>query len=85
MFVVRIKRPNEDFDFKAFKSKKAATARFRIAQTEMIDGEVEDCALFDAPTPDVEHAVAMVNQGKARLVESNLESNAQRRKPERHA
>ena len=52
MFVVRIKRPNEDFDFKALKSKKAATARFRTAQTEMIDGVVEDCALFDAPTPD---------------------------------
>jgi hypothetical protein len=79
MFVVRIKRPNEDFDFKALKSKKAATARFRTAQTEMIDGAVEDCALFDAPTSDAEHAVAMVNQGKARLIESNLDSGAPRR------
>ena len=83
MFVVRIKRPNEDFDFKALKSKKAATARFRAAQAEMIDGEVEDCALFDAPTPDAEHAVDMVNQGRARLIESNLDSGTARHRSAR--
>jgi hypothetical protein len=75
MFVVRLKRPNEDFDFKTFKSKKAAVARLRAAQGEMIDGHVEECALFDAPTTDAEHAVEMVKQGKARLIESNLESD----------
>lgn len=79
MFVVRLKRPNEDFDFKAIKSKRSAVARFRTAQKEMIDGDVEQCALFDAPTSDAEHAVAMVNQGKARLIESNLDSGAPRR------
>ena len=78
MFVVRLKRPNEDFDFKAIKSKRSAVARFRTAQKEMIDGDVEQCALFDAPTSDAEHAVAMVNQGKARLIESNLDSGAPR-------
>ena len=85
MFVVRLKRPNEDFDFKTFKSKKGAVARLRIAQKEMIDGDVEQCALFDAPTSDAEHAVAMVNQGRARLVESNLESDSPRRSSARNA
>jgi hypothetical protein len=74
MFVVRLKRPNEDFDFKAFKSKKGALARFRTAQREMIDGDVEECALFDARA-NAESAVATVKEGKARLIESNLESN----------
>jgi hypothetical protein len=72
MFVVRLKRPNEDFDFKTFKSKKAALARFRTAQKEMIDGDVEECALFDAGAADAESAVEMVNQGGATLIESNL-------------
>ncbi len=72
MFVVSFKRPNEDFDFKAFKSKKGAVARFRTAQREMIDGDVEQCALFDAEASDAESAVAEVNQGKARLIASNL-------------
>jgi len=55
MFVVRLKRPNEDFDFRTFASGKAALARFRTAQQMMIDGEVEQCALFEArrPTPQV--------------------------------
>lgn len=72
MFVVRFKRPNEDFDFKAFKSKKGAVARFRTAQREMIDGYVEECALFDAEASDAESAVEMADKGKARLVASNL-------------
>ncbi len=72
MFVVRIKRPNEDFDFKTFRLRKGAVARFRTAQREMIDGEIEQCALFDAEASDAESAVAMVNQGNARLVASNL-------------
>jgi hypothetical protein len=72
MFVVRLKRPNEDFDFKTFKSKKAALARFRTAQKLLIDGELEQCALFDAGATDAERAVEMVNQGKAMLIESNL-------------
>lgn len=72
MFVVRLKRPNEDFDFKAFKSKKGALARFRTAQEEMIDGDVEHCALFDAAASDAASAVAIVSRGKARLVASDL-------------
>jgi hypothetical protein len=72
MFVVRLKRPNEDFDFKTFKSKKGALARFRTAQKLLIDGELEQCALFDAGATDAESAVAMASQGKATLIESNL-------------
>jgi hypothetical protein len=72
MFVVRLKRPNEDFDVKAFKSKKAALARFRTAQKEMIDGDVEECALFDAGATDADGAMALVNRGKARLLASDL-------------
>ncbi len=86
MFVVRLKRPNEDFDFKAFKSKKGALVRFRTAQREMIDGDVEECALFDAKAPDAERAVTMVNQGKAGLLASNLSDDPPtppRRQPER--
>ena len=86
MFVVRLKRPNEDFDFKALKSKKGALARFRTAQREMIDGDVEECALFEAEASDAESAVAVVNQGKARLLASNLSDGPPtppRRRPER--
>jgi len=72
MFVVRLKRPNEDFDFKTFKSKKGAVARFRTAQKLLIDGDLEQCALFDAGASDAESALAMVSQGKATLIESNL-------------
>ena len=72
MFVVRLKRPKEDFDFKTFKSKKGALARFRTAQREMIDGDVEECALFDAGMTDAGRAVEMVSRGKATLIESNL-------------
>jgi hypothetical protein len=72
MFVVRLKRPSEDFDFKTFKSKKSALARFRTAQKEIIDGDVEACALFDAGATEADGAMALVNQGKARLLASNL-------------
>lgn len=72
MFVVRLKRPNEDFDFKTFKSKKSALARFRAAQQEIIDGDVEECALFDAGATDADGAMALVSRGKARLLASNL-------------
>jgi len=73
MFVVRLKRPNEGFDFKAFASKKLAVVRLRAAQREMIDGDIEECALFDARASNAEQAVEMVNQGNATLIESNLE------------
>ena len=72
MFVVRLKRPNEDFDFKTFKSNKGALTRFRAAQKEMIDGDVEECALFDAGATEADGAMAMVSQGRARLLASNL-------------
>lgn len=72
MFVVRLKRPNEDFDFKAFKSKKGALARFRTAQQEIIDGDVQECALFEADATDADDAMAVVSRGKARLLASNL-------------
>lgn len=75
MFVVRLKRPNEDFDLKTYSSAKAALSRFRTAQREMIDGDVEECALFDALTSDAQTAIEMVDQGKATLIESNLESH----------
>ena len=39
----------------------------------MIDGDVEECALFDARASNAERAAEMVNQGKATLIESNLE------------
>ncbi len=73
MFVVRLTRPDEEFDLKAFGSKRAALARFRTAQSELINGEIEDCALFETPTGDVERAVEIVNQGHATLIEANLE------------
>ncbi|MEP6839911.1 MAG: hypothetical protein ABJA75_17775, partial [Bradyrhizobium sp.] len=75
MFVVRLKRSNEDFDFKTFDSAKAALARFRTAQQLMIGGELEQCALFDAVGAEAEHAVELVNQGKAMLIECNLDSD----------
>ena len=76
MFVVRLKRPNEDFDFKAFASGDAALARFRTAQRMMIDGEVEECALFEARAADAAGAIAMINEGNAALIEANLDSDA---------
>ena len=76
MFVVRLKRPNEDFNFKTFASGDAALARFRTAQQMMIDGEVEECALFEARAADTAGAIAMINEGNAALIESNLDSGA---------
>ena len=76
MFVVRLKRPNEDFDFKTFASGKAALARFRTAQKLMIDGELEACALFEAKADDAESAVATVNRGAATLIESGLQDSS---------
>ncbi len=73
MYVVRLKRPDEDFDLKAFGKKKEALARFRTAQAELIDGAIEECALFEAEATDAGRAVEMVNQGHATLIESNLE------------
>lgn len=83
MFVVRLKRPNEDFDFKTFGSGKAALSRFRTAQKMMIDGELEGCALFEARAKDTETAVEMVNQGKATLIESNLDPHVPPQAPAR--
>ncbi|MES2196457.1 MAG: hypothetical protein V4517_18715 [Pseudomonadota bacterium] len=76
MFVVRLKRPNEDFDFKTFASGDAALARFRTAQQMMIDGEVEECALFEARAADAAGAIAMIDAGNAALIEANLGSDA---------
>jgi hypothetical protein len=72
MFVVRLKRPNEDFDFRTFGSINAAVTRFRTAQSLLIAGDLEQCALFDAEASDAGSAIAMVNEGKAILLESNL-------------
>jgi hypothetical protein len=38
----------------------------------MIDGDVEQCALFDAGATDADGAITLVNRGKARLLASNL-------------
>ena len=76
MFVVRLKRPNEEFDFKTFASGDAALARFRTAQQMMVDGEVEECALFEARAADAASAIAMINDGNAALIEANLGSDA---------
>ncbi len=73
MFVVRLKRPNEDFDVRAFATKKAALARFRTAQSLMLDGKLEECALFEADARDAGRAIELVDQGHATLIESNLE------------
>jgi hypothetical protein len=73
MFVVRLKRPSEDFDLRAFATKRAALARFRTAQALMLDGKMEHCALFEADARDAARAVELVNQGHATLIESNLE------------
>ena len=77
MFVVRLKRPNEDFDFKTFASSDAALARFRTAQQMMVDGEVEECSLFEARAADAASAIAMIKEGNAALIEANLGSDAE--------
>ncbi len=79
MFVVRIRRPNEEFDFRAFRSRRSAVVRFGTAQREMIDGDVEDCALFRVEAEDAESAVQRARDGQATLIQANLE-DAPRRK-----
>ncbi|MGA7803013.1 hypothetical protein [Bradyrhizobium sp.] len=73
MFVLRLKRPEEDFNFRAFGSRKAAVERFRTAQSLLIDGEIEDCALLEVRGSDPERAVELASQGDATLIEANLE------------
>jgi len=73
MFVVRLKRPGEDSDLKAFGSRRAAVTRFRTAQREMIDGEVEACALLEIDAPDAASALERAAQGQGRVIEANLQ------------
>ncbi len=80
MFVVRIKRPNEDFDFKAFRSRRSAMARFGTAQREMIDGDVEECALFRVEADNVAIAVERTREGLGLLMQANLEDAPRRRR-----
>ena len=72
MFVVQLKRPGEDPDLRAFGSRRAAVARFRTAQSEMIDGAVEQCALVEVDAPDANRALELAAQGQARVLEANL-------------
>lgn len=76
MFVVRLKRPGEDLDLKAFGSRRAAVARFRTAQREMIDGEVEACALLDIDAPDATSALELAAQGHGRVIKADLQDPA---------
>ena len=73
MFVVRLKRPGEDSDLKAFGSRRAAVARFRTAQREMINGEVEACALIEIDAPGADDALDLAAQGKGRVIEADLQ------------
>lgn len=73
MFVVRLRRPGEDLDLRAFGSRRAAVARLRAAQKEMIDGEVEECALVEIREPDAAHALELAAQGQGRVIEANLQ------------
>jgi len=73
MFVVRLKRPGEDPDLRAFGSRRAAVARFRTAQSEMINGEVEECALVEVDAPDATRALDLAAQGRGRVIEANLQ------------
>jgi hypothetical protein len=77
MFVVRLKRPGEDVDLKALRSRKAAVARFRTAQRELIDGEVEACALLEIDAPDATSALELAIQGQGRVIEANLQESLQ--------
>jgi len=73
MFVVQLKRPGEDPDLRAFGSRRAAVARFRTAQGEMINGAVEACALVEVDAPDAVSALELAAQGQARVLEANLQ------------
>lgn len=73
MFVVRLKRPGEDSDLRAFGSRRAAVARFRTAQREMIDGEIEACALLEIDAPDAISALEGAAQGHGRVIEADLQ------------
>jgi hypothetical protein len=75
MFVVRLKRPGEDPDLRAFGSRRAAVARLRAAQRELIDGEVEDCALLEIDTLDAAHALELAAQRQGRVIEVNLQDS----------
>ena len=73
MFVVRLKRPGEDMDLRAFGSRRAAVARFRTAQGEMIDGAIEECALLEIDAPDAASALELAARGQGHVIEANLQ------------
>ena len=73
MFVVRLRRPAEDMDLRAFGSRRTAVARFRTAQREMIDGAVEECALVEVDAPDAASALELAAHGQGRVIEENLQ------------
>ena len=76
MFVVRLKRPGEDSDLRAFGSRKAAVARFRTAQREIIDGEVEACALLEIDAADATEALELAARGQGCVIEADLQDPA---------
>lgn len=72
MYVVRIARPHQEPDFRAFSSLHDAKRRFH-AVDEHIPDDFDGVALFEAPDAnDVRQAVEAVKAGHAQILDRDL-------------
>jgi len=75
MYVVRIARPDQDPDYKAFLSLHDAKHRF-YAVDDRIPDDFDGVALFEAPNADdARKAVEAVKAGHAQLLDRDLWSS----------
>jgi hypothetical protein len=72
MFVVRLKFPDREPDYKAFAQRADALKRFRAGQFRFTDGDIEEVVMFEVATESARAAIDAViarKAGKVSLVD----------------
>jgi hypothetical protein len=65
MFVVRLKLPDREPDYKAFTHREAAQSRFEAGRFRVTDGDLEEAAIFEVAAGNARTAIDAVIAGKA--------------------
>jgi hypothetical protein len=63
MFVVRLKLPDAELDFKAFAQRADAQKRFRVGQVRVAYGDVKEAAIFEVTADNPKIAIDLVAAG----------------------
>lgn len=69
MFVVRLKFTDREQDLKAFTERAGALTRFRAARLRIIEGDIEEAAVFEVVAEQPKAAIELLALGKASLLE----------------